>query len=238
MKQLTKLSRTTTQLEEMFRDLNIFKFHGALATPVISISPVAHTESVSHCPKWEVRGEPQYHMTVPLHKFEGAMEDIVIMILHIMVHLSNMQGPVCNAYMDDTTGAEYISLPPIQDFSRGGTYHNKYFRMEAERRGLIVEHSDKGFQPVGISDDVRQFMEHSNWCAFLMTKYNAESDAQDNPPAPPKRRKTTSRKLHCQRCGAAAQVKADVLLKCGLCDEFLIPVCDKKLATDTRKIET
>ena len=125
MKQTVRTSRTAGYLEKIFRSLNADSFNGELEEPVITIqdTPTAYGH-VTVSKAWSVKGEHQRELNIAAGTLQRPIEEVAATMLHEMVHLYNLQHE-------------------IQDCSRGGTYHNKKFRDEAqkhmcmERRALV-----------------------------------------------------------------------------------------------------
>ncbi len=127
MKEIVKTSRLAGQLEKLFRMMNEDFFDGQLEMPIITIqsTPRAYGHySVS--PIWTVNGEEMKHeINIGAGTLDRDIEYTIATLLHEMCHMYN--DTVLN----------------VQDCSRGGTYHNKQFKIAAENVGLIVTKSDK-----------------------------------------------------------------------------------------------
>ena len=60
----------------------------------------------------------------------------------------------------------------IKDTSRGNTYHNKRFKQEAEKRGLIIDYDQRiGWSITTLNDEAKQFIdENINKDVFTLTR--------------------------------------------------------------------
>lgn len=73
------------------------------------------------------------------------IENVVATLIHEMVH-------------------HYCAQSGIKDTSRGGTYHNKRFKAEAEQRGLIIGYDSRiGFSSTEPSDELIGFVRERGW---------------------------------------------------------------------------
>ena len=115
MKETVKTSRTAGYLEKIFRTLNADWFSGELEEPIITIqsTPRAYGH-VTVAKTWKRKDEDRHELNLGAETLNRPIEEVVATIMHEMVHLYNIANGV-------------------QDCSRGGTYHNKRFRDEAER---------------------------------------------------------------------------------------------------------
>lgn len=122
MKQVTSMSRLVNQLEKMFRLLNADFFDNELDTPIITVTPTA--KAYAHYTPWDAWSSKEEHkreINISSGGLNRRLESICASLLHEMCHMYN--DTVLN----------------IADTSRGGMYHNKYFKHTAEQHGLIVE---------------------------------------------------------------------------------------------------
>lgn len=141
-KQLTKYSRAVQYLEKLFDLCNEYWFNNELETPVITIqsTPRAYGHYTLF-DAWEVNGESRREINIGAGTLERPIENICCTLLHEMVHEYNNE------------------IANISDVSNNGVYHNKYFKQEAERRGLIVTRSEKyGWSCTEPSDALLDFV--------------------------------------------------------------------------------
>lgn len=134
MKETIKTSRTAGYLEKIFRALNADWFGGELEEPIITIqsTPRAYGH-VTVAKVWKRKDQQRHELNIGAETLERPIEEVVSTIMHEAVHLYNLAHGV-------------------QDCSRGGSYHNKRFKEEAERRGLY--HFSHVFSGRGLRDKV------------------------------------------------------------------------------------
>ena len=126
MKQITKMSRLTGQLEKIFRLINADLFDDVLPEPVITVIPTSRAYGhYTPYSAWNVAGTGKPEINIASGTLDRPIEEIVETMLHEAVHLLNDR--VLN----------------IQDTSRNGTYHNKRFREAAEAHGLKCTRTEK-----------------------------------------------------------------------------------------------
>ena len=125
MKETVKTSRTAGYLEKMFRTLNADWFGGELEEPIITIqsTPRAYGH-VTVAKAWRRKDDWRHELNLGAETLDRPIEDVAATMMHEMVHLYNIAHNV-------------------QDTSRGGMYHNRRFRDEAERRGLVIGRHEK-----------------------------------------------------------------------------------------------
>lgn len=118
MKQTTKMSRAVSQLEHIYNSLNTDFFHGELPVPIITVQSKPGT--YGHCSVAKVWQRPDggaYELNIAAEVLNYPIEETLDSMIHELAHL-------------------FCRQHGIQEVSRGGTYHNKRFKEEAERRGL------------------------------------------------------------------------------------------------------
>ncbi len=142
MKQITNMSRLVNQLEKCFRLLNQDFFDGTLPTPIITVipTPKAYAHYVPY-DIWETREDSKREINIASGTLDRPLENIVASLVHEMVHMFN------------------DCILNVQDTSRGGTYHNRQFAMQAAQRGLIVTRSDKyGYAHTAPADSLLEWL--------------------------------------------------------------------------------
>lgn len=136
------MSRLTNQLEKMFRALNADFFDGILEMPVITVTP--SSRSYAHYTPfdaWQTADTGKREINIASGTLDRPLELICASLLHEMVHMWN--DTVLN----------------LQDCSRGGLYHNKYFKESAEAHGLICERTDLyGYSRTYPSDELIEWL--------------------------------------------------------------------------------
>lgn len=210
MKEITKMSRLTGQLEKAFRMLNEAFFDGALPTPMITVIPSAR--SYAHytvSPVWSAKGEARHEINIASGTLDRPIESVLASLLHEMVHSYNNE--VLN----------------VQDTSNRGVYHNKIFKREAEAHGLIVSRSERyGWSHTEPGDALLEFViEHEDslreieMCradtsmTFTTIGGHTGSSTGTKPVTPP----SHHRKYYCPSCGNSCRATKMINLICGDC---------------------
>lgn len=146
MKETTKTSRTAGYLEKIFRALNNDSFGGELEEPIITIqsTPTAFGH-VTVAKTWKRKDDWRHELNIAADWLERPIENVVATMIHEMTHLYNIQHNV-------------------QDCSRGGTYHNKKFKEEAEKHMIKIDHSDKyGWTITSPTDELLEYIMDKGW---------------------------------------------------------------------------
>ena len=142
MKELTKYSRLAGYLEKLYDKLNSDFFDGKLERPVITIQ--SSSRSYGHYTlydAWDIKGEGHREINIAAGTLNRPIEYTVATLLH----------EICHQYNNE--------IAKVQDCSRGGTYHNKYFKKTAEEHGLIVEQTEKyGWSRTSPSDKLLEWI--------------------------------------------------------------------------------
>ena len=211
MKQLTKYNRVAGYLEKVFRLLNDEYFESSLSIPVITIQSTPNAYGhVSVTDIWEVNGERKKELNIGAGTLERHIENVIATMIHEMVHL-------------------YCANKKIKDTSRNHTYHNKNFKEEAEKRGLIIEHHKTyGWTITSPSDEIIEFCIKNeledikiNRMEFYIppitgtgTATGTETGTTGKPKA-----KSSTRKYKCPCCGQSIRATKEVNIICGDCME-------------------
>ncbi|MDY3281293.1 SprT-like domain-containing protein [Dysosmobacter sp.] len=217
MKETTKTSRTAGYLEKMFRALNQEFFSGELEEPIITIqsTPGAYGH-VTVRKAWKRKDSWRHELNIGAETLDRPIEDVAATMLHEMVHLYNLAHEV-------------------QDCSRGGSYHNRRFRDEAERRGLVIGHHEKyGWTITNPSDKLLEFIIEQGWTEISINRGGnwtppPSTGAKNGNGGTPtgtneKPKKSSTRKLICPKCKCSVRATKTVNILCGDCMEKMIEV--------------
>lgn len=209
MKETTKTSRTAGYLERISRDLNADFFGGALEEPIITIqsTPRAYGH-VTVAKVWRKKNETRHELNIDAGTLERPIENVVATMMHELVHLYNI---ACG----------------VQDCSRGGMYHNKRFKEEAEKRGLKIGHDPKyGWTITEPTDELLEYILEKGWTEIKMNRETpflggcGKGGAAGGCGAAGTAGRTSStRKYICPRCGQSVRATKQVNLICGDCME-------------------
>lgn len=220
MKETVKTSRTAGYLEKIFRALNADWFGGELEEPIITIqsTPRAYGH-VTVAKTWRRKEDMRHELNLGAETLNRPIENVVATIMHEMVHLYNIAHGV-------------------QDCSRGGMYHNKKFRDEAERRGLMISHHEKyGWTLTEPSDKLMEYILDMGWSEISMNrgcgwtpppstggKAGNTGGSTVTPPPATGGKKSSTRKLQCPCCGNSVRATKAVRIMCMDCNEQMLEV--------------
>lgn len=211
MKQLTKYNRAATYLDRIYNLLNEQFFESALSKPVITIQSTPLAYGHVTCSKvWKTEsGESAFELNVGAGTLNRPIEEMVSTLVHEMVHIYNLENG-------------------IQDCSRGNTYHNKKFKNEAEKRGLIIEHSEKyGWTITKPSERIIDFCLINELCEIALyredniTPRSAGGAGKSKTGKSGNKGKSSTRKYICPCCGMSIRATKQVNVMCMDCNKQL-----------------
>lgn len=218
MKELTKYSRVAGHLEKLYDKLNEDFFGGTLVRPVITIQSTSRAYGhYSLSPIWTTEGRDARHeINIAAGTLSRPIEYVVATMVHEMVHQVNNE--VLN----------------IQDCSRGGTYHNKFFRRTAESTGLLDVSRSKtyGWSHTEPSDlllswildnDIREIPMNRTDAGQVQIGGGRKTPSSGNASAGGT--KSNSRRWVCPHCGTIVRSTRAVNLICGDCMEHMVERC-------------
>lgn len=141
------ITKTISELERLFDCLNKEYFENKLVRPVILIQSKTKKNTLGTCsnnPVWvnckNKEKDKKYEITLSAEYLNRTIEEIVATLIHEMVHL-------------------YCSQNEIKDTSNNCVYHNKKFKEEAEKRGLIIEKAKTiGWSVTKLNDDTKKLI--------------------------------------------------------------------------------
>lgn len=189
-----QLSETINMLEQAFDLLNQSFFESALSKSVITIQSTPKSYGHFSCNKvWNVSDERAHEINLGAETLNRSIEQVIATLVHEMVH-------------------QYCSEQGINDTSRGNTYHNKKFKEEAEKRGLIIEYADKiGWSVTNPAKSLKEFIsENAIFQQIALCRVS---------PCKAEKKKSSTRKYTCPICNQQVRATKDVSLVCGLCFE-------------------
>ena len=204
MKQLTSYNRVAGYLNKIFDLLNETFFENELSRPTITIqsTPRAYGHFSLREDTWVSKLGGTHEINIGAGTLARPIEEVVSTLLHEMVHYFNYERGV-------------------QDCSRGNTYHNRKFKEEAERRGLLVEHSDKyGWSHTSPSDLLLDFVLENDLSDILINRNEfsgfqmGATGTHSGTPITPTAKKSSSRKYICPCCGTSIRATKKVNIGC------------------------
>lgn len=211
MKQITKMSRLTNELEKAFTLLNADLFGGVLPTPIITVIPTPRAYA-HYVPFdiWNAKDTGKREINLGAGTLDRPLENILASLVHEMVHMYN------DCVLNE------------QDTSNKGVYHNRIFKREAEAHGLIVTRHDKyGYCQTEAGDALIDFLlEHDELREIEMCRANPAIVAvgvgthtgNSNGLKPVGTAASHHRKYICPCCGNSVRATKAVNILCLDCD--------------------
>lgn len=211
--QMSNIQIATNELHNAFKRLNETFFNGELPEPAITIQTSGKRKAMGWCTTKEVWGDREgkiklYEINIAAEFLDLDFFETMDTLLHEMVHLYNLTRKV-----------------KVQDCSRGGTYHNRRFKSEAENRGFYFEADspDKkyGWYNPKLTDETKEKIKTLgiNQKAFTIARRGlelhegAENGNEEEP-------KPKSFKWLCPSCKLIVRsTKDNINIKCGDCDQ-------------------
>ena len=188
------------ELESLFSTFNKAFFEGKLEKPVITVSPDSTKGAYGWCTGWKAwqNGTENggfYEINLCAEYLNRPFEETCSTLIHEMVHY-------------------YCQLNGIQDTSRGNTYHNKRFKEEAEKRGLLIDYDPKiGHSITQPAPALKSFCTAQRWRNKLTI-----ARTLDLPDDTPRQKKPSStRKYACPCCGQSVRATKEVRILCMEC---------------------
>ena len=215
MKQTTKMSRAVSQLEHIYNALNTDFFQDELPVPIITVQSKPGT--YGHCTTskvWQRKDGGAYELNIAAEVLNYPIEETLDTMLHEMVHL-------------------YCRENGIKEVSRGGKYHNKRFKAEAERRGLVcIPCGEYGWNTTP-SDKLVEYALSKGWNEIKIgrgslppiIRTGASGTAQTGAETTGGgKRPSSTRKLQCPKCGCSVRATKTVRIMCMDCMEQMIEI--------------
>jgi rubrerythrin len=202
------LKTVMTVLESWFDIFNNRYFEGKLERPVIAVNSDTTSGAFGWCTVakvWKGTNKEYYEINICAEHLNRPVGEIVATLLHEMVHLHNLQNA-------------------IKDTSRGNTYHNKNFKIEAEKRGLIIDrHPKYGWTLTKLNPDTEEFIKTLDTTEFGLYRvkfHKAEATGTS--------KKSSSRKYICPSCGMSVRATKEVKIMCMECEEQMLTEDDEE----------
>lgn len=211
MKQLTNYKRATGYLDKIFKLLNTEFFEGQLPAVIITIqsTPRAYGHFTTY-DAWHCQEDGFKEINIGAGTLDRPIENVTATLLHEMVH-------------------EYCFIQGIKDTSRAGAYHNKRFKIEAEKRGLSIEYDARvGWSVTSpterlldfcIENDLQDIQIARNDLHGIQISVGGKARMGGMSVGTGK---GNYRRYVCPGCGNIARTTKDMLLVCGSCMEEML----------------
>lgn len=214
-----RVSEITSFLEHAYGVLNEVYFESSLPPVVITVqsSPKAY----GHYTTWDAwrQDEKGYReINLGAESLSRPIENTIATLIHEMVH-------------------HYCAMAGIKDTSRGGgtgggsgpgTYHNKKFKEQAEKRGLVIGYDPRiGHSLTSPSQQLIEFIESQGWTGIDLSRtgwYGSPGGADGGSGGDPDggaetgKKKSNVRKYQCPSCGCSVRATKEVHIGCLDCD--------------------
>lgn len=222
MKNMTEYDRVCVYLDKISDAINKELFGGELLKPVITLQKTTgaygHFETV---PMWKSSdGVERYEINLGSETITRPIENVIATMIHEYTHY-------------------YNHIKGIQDCSRGGYYHNKKFRDEAQKHMIHIEHDNSiGWSLTSPTEELLDWIVVHNFTDIELGRGLDFSSlfgglgkligggTSATPPAPAPKT-ATSIKYHCPKCNMIVRAtrNLDFKLVCWECtDEAEDPI--------------
>lgn len=201
-----KVSEEVVFLEEAFDILNQRYFESALSRPAITIqsTPGAHGHFTPY-DAWDDSGLKLKEINIGAESLRRPVSYVIATLMHEMVHY-------------------YCHTQGIKDTSRGNTYHNKRFKEEAEKRGLIITSAPRiGYSVTRPAPELTVLVRDMGWTnklklyrSRLLDKASTGTGNSGDNSALTKK-KSSTRKYICPKCGLSVRATKVVRIACMDC---------------------
>ena len=193
MENMTEYKSAAEHLDHLFDLLNARYFENALSKPIITIQSTPKVFGhVTVDEIWKAGEEKRHELNIGAETISRPIANVAATMIHEMVHLYNMANQ-------------------IKDTSRGGTYHNKAFKREAEARDLIITYNERiGWSVTQPTDALKEWCTQQDLAPIRITRLFQEKITK---------KKTSTRKYVCPCCDQSIRATKDVNLICGACYE-------------------
>lgn len=205
------IKKQTEALEGLYNHFNQKYFEGKLPSIALTIQTKGRKEVYGWCTVgqvWQqqekvVEGEKEkisvkdfFEINLAAEHMNRGVYDVTATLIHEMVHLSNL----CKGIKDCN--------PKTQN-------HNKHFKEEAERVGLIVEKVEKrGWARTSLSPELENEINE-------LVEVDVFNAARVNLEQPQKKRKASKPKItYMCKCGTEFKSTKDLNLICADCNEL------------------
>ena len=206
-------------LENAFNILNKVYYNNELPPIVITLQSSPRTNGHFTLGKvWRAEESHFNEINISVEHLDRQIEDIISTLQHEMVHY-------------------YCQLHGIADVSQNGRYHNKRFKAEAEKRGLIISYEkyigysrtapSEAFIEVLKNNGIEKPLDINRDGVFIgfggMNGIGGTNGISGIEPKPTKP-KCSTRKYQCPCCKNSFRATKDINVLCMDCNEQFVKV--------------
>lgn len=196
------LSNDNALFERAFDILNEVYYEGKLPKAVITIQSKPSAYGYITCNQvWSDTDNSYYEINITAEYLNRPVENLLATLQHEMVHLYCMENG-------------------INDTSKGRRYHNKNFKNEAEKRGLVIEYVKYiGYSKTSPSEQFIEVLKEHGLLDNAINHHRIEPLEFVMPPngTPKVKKKSSTRKYICPACGISVRATKIVNIICGDC---------------------
>lgn len=207
-------------LEYGFKVINTVYFGNSLIMPVITIMSSPRTNGHFTTGKmWRAEQDHFHEINISAEHLDRPIENIMATLCHEMVHYYCL----CNG---------------IKDTSQNGRYHNKLFKEEAEKRGLLISKADSiGYSVTNPSDGFIKVLQENHIIKSLdINRENemepitggvnggSDQNGQGGATGVQNKPKSSTRKYQCPSCSNSFRATKDINVMCLDCMEQFIKI--------------
>lgn len=198
-----ELSNFLAALERAFDTINKELFESTLSNkPVIVLAPTpgAYGHFTPYDSWKDAEGNARYEINLGANTIDRPTINTIATLVHEMVHL-------------------YCHEKNLKDTSRGGAYHNKVFKREAERRGLKIDYDSRiGYSLTSPGEALLELEKRGLFEDVANTLHRVAGSRRTSPTG---KKSSSTRKYVCPSCGMSVRATKEVNILCIDCDEQL-----------------
>ena len=207
-------------LENAFSILNEVYYNNELPPIVITLQSSPKTNGHFTLGKvWRAEESHFNEINISVEHLDRPIENVMATLQHEMVHY-------------------YCQLNGIADVSQNGRYHNKHFKEEAEKRGLIISYKQYiGYSVTEPSESFIEVLKENGiektldinrdggvFMGFGGSDNNNGPDGTNGIETKPTKPKCSTRKYMCPKCKNSFRATKDINVLCMDCNEQFIKV--------------
>lgn len=198
MKKKSVLSEVVKMLEQAFDILNERYFENSLSKSIVTVQSTPKAYGHFTCSKvWDLQSEKAYEINLGAETLNREIENTIATLIHEMVH-------------------QYCAENGIKDVSRGNTYHNKRFKVEAEKRDLIITYGERiGWSVTEPSEQLKKFVQSNE--LFQKISLCRNTGVKETT-----KKKSSTRKYVCPCCDQTIRATKEVNILCGECNQKMV----------------